>query len=269
MNGIKLDLCTPPDARLDARVVALASGDPISADEFARRELRMADGRSVRCDDLFSVSGFESITPCIHIVGDLSLFDFVGYQSRAGVIRVDGNVGNHFAAELIGGRLLVAGNAGDHVGGPVGASNLGMSGGRVEISGDAGNYCGTRMRRGEIFVDGNLGDFAGAAMIAGTIGVGKAIGPQAGFGMRRGTIAVADLGDATQVRMSDPVAIRSLYPRLVDFGNCIETTPPDARASDCLVPNVAELYGRLGRGLMFSRRGDLAVGGQGEVLTLE
>ncbi len=288
MNGIKLALKDSPSGRVDARAISRVGsgaktgpeGLRCEVDDFRQRVLRTTCGEAILVGEVFDVSGFEAESPVLHLVGDLANFDMLGYRHRLGVFCVDGNVGNQFVAELRGGEVFVGGESGDQIGGASGASNRGMSGGRVEISGDAGQYCGARMRRGEIFVNGSVGDFAGASMIAGTIGVGKSIGGHAGFGMRRGTIAVTELGDRDQVRLTDPVLIRSLYPRLVDFSGSGPNNSARCEGgsdvglacqtwSECLVPRVASLYQRLGSGLIASRRGDLSVGGMGEILTPE
>jgi formylmethanofuran dehydrogenase subunit C len=79
------------------------------------------------------------------------------------------------------GNITIEGDCGDFLG-------ANMRGGTIVGQGNAGDRVGDQMRRGLILIDGNAGDYCGSRMIAGTIGVFKKVGKYAGFGMKRGTI---------------------------------------------------------------------------------
>ena len=159
-----------------------------------------------RLGDFFRVTGqYDGV---INLQGDhLGRVKFIGAQMSRGVIRVDGDAGEHLGAGMSGGAILISGNAADWVGpemsggrieirGNAGhmtgsayrGADMGMTGGEIIIHGNARNEVGNAMRNGLIAVAGNSGDFTGVNMLAGSIFVLGELGIRTGAGMKRGSI---------------------------------------------------------------------------------
>jgi formylmethanofuran dehydrogenase subunit C len=155
-----------------------------------------------------------------------------------------------------GGLIRVLGNAGNLVGAAYRGSAEGMTGGCIFVNGNAGSEIGSFMRRGMIVVTGDTGPFTGVHMNGGEIIVfgeaGKRLGAQAkGNG---GFIAC--------------------------FGS-VDELLPTYRYDTSYTPTFMRLYLRqlmdkLGIDMtkymdkpMRRYRGDLAVGGNAEILVAE
>ena len=190
----------------------------------------------------------------IVIQGDAGLH--TGAQMSGGDITVTGNVGDWCGAEMKGGLIRVLGNAGNLVGAAYRGSAEGMTGGCIRVNGDAGSEIGSFMRRGMIVVTGDTGPFTGVHMNGGEIIVfGKA-------GKRLGAQAKGNGGF------------------IACFGSVHEMLPT-YRYDTTYTPTFMRLYLRqLSENLgietakyldkpMRRYRGDLAVGGNAEILVLE
>ena len=163
-----------------------------------------SEARSI--GDFFRVTG--SYDGVIDLQGDdLGRVKFIGAGMSKGMIRVEGDVGEHLGAGMSGGEILVNGNATDWVGpemsggrieirGNAGhmtgsayrGASVGMTGGEIIIHGSVRNEAGNAMRGGLIAVGGNSGDFAGVNMLSGSIFVLGELGIRTGAGMKRGSI---------------------------------------------------------------------------------
>lgn len=143
----------------------------------------------------------------------------------------------------------------DRVGGAAPGASTGMDGGRVVVEGSVGSLVGHRMRRGEVFVDGNVGDYPGARMVAGTIVVTGALGHSPMASARRGTLVHSQNTAWDSRRFSRPVSAEFPYASL------IRLEPRDQ--------SLQTLLDRCGSGQISVRRGDLSVGGQAEVITVD
>lgn len=238
----------------------------------AIRSVKLRCGRqAVRAGDLFDISG-ENVAALKFLRGSPH-FVRLGHGMARGRIGVDGHAGHYLGQGMRGGRITVRGSAGDwtatgmrdgliEITGSTGAflgaaaagDAHGMSGGRVVVSGSAGRRMGDRMRRGTILVFGDADEFAGSRMIAGTLLVMGTAKSGTGFGMRRGTIILG----------------RKPAHMLATFSDCGELKMEFLRL---LFKQIAATQKRLGFFLKFgpeARRfaGDLAAGGQGEILIL-
>ena len=190
----------------------------------------------------------------IVIQGDAGMHS--GVQMSGGDITVTGNVGDWCGAEMKGGLIRVLGNAGNLVGAAYRGSAEGMTGGCILVNGNAGSEIGSFMRRGMIVVTGDTGPFTGVHMNGGEIIVfGKA-------GKRLGAQAKGNGGF------------------IACFGS-VDELLPTYRYDTSYTPTFMRLYLRqltdkLGIDMtkymdkpMRRYRGDLAVGGNAEILVAE
>ena len=238
-------------------------------DELRRRRVRVGN-QGVELAELFEVDGGPGDDRLI-LEGDLRTVRGIGQGMRGGSLRVEGAAGDRLGAELAGGTIEVEGSVGDwagaemrggllrirgRAGNGLGAafpgSRLGMREGMILVEGSAGDDAGLAMRRGTIAIVGEAGETAGRAMIAGSIFVFGQLGRRAGLTLRRGTIAVFGMPDY-EVLPTFPASGRSRPPFLAiylkRFRECGLPVPEDAFAGP------VERY-----------NGDLAEGGQGEIL---
>jgi formylmethanofuran dehydrogenase subunit C len=187
----------------------------------------------------------------IVIQGDAGMH--TGAQMEGGDITVTGNVGDWCGAEMKGGLIRILGNAGNLVGAAYRGSPEGMTGGCILVNGNAGTEVGSFMRRGMIVVTGDTGSFTGVHMNGGEIMIfGKA-------GIRVGAQAKGNGGFISC------------------FGG-VEEMLPTYRYDTTFNPTFMKLYlKQLSENLgidttsyidkpMKRYRGDLAVGGNSEIL---
>jgi formylmethanofuran dehydrogenase subunit C len=179
----------------------------------------------------------------------------LGAEMTGGFVEVDGDVGDWAGAEMRGGRITIRGNTGSFLGAAYPGSRLGMREGVILVEGSAGHDAGLQMRRGLIAIGGGAGMGLGRAMIAGTIIALGTPGTRLGVGMKRGTLILPALeGRAEDMILPTfipaghfPSPFLTIYYRqLVEWGFAI----PQAVSSASL-----DRY-----------NGDLAAGGQGEIL---
>jgi formylmethanofuran dehydrogenase subunit C len=107
----------------------------------------------------------------------------LGAQMTGGDITVTGNALDWAGAEMKSGVIRILGNAGNLLGAAYRGSSDGMTGGCIVVTGSAGSELGSFMRRGMIVVLGDTGDFTGVHMNGGEIFIfgkpGKRVGAQA------------------------------------------------------------------------------------------
>ena len=107
----------------------------------------------------------------------------LGAQMSGGDITVTGNALDWTGAEMKGGLIRILGDAGNLLGAAYRGSSEGMTGGCIAVTGSAGIEMGSFMRRGMIVVLGDTGDFTGVHMNGGEIFIfgkpGKRVGAQA------------------------------------------------------------------------------------------
>ena len=270
MNPLTFTLRSQPRTWLDLT--------PLTPDKLsgmsprAIRSIRLRCGRhTLRAGDIFNVSGENTAT--LKFPQGSRLFLRLGHAMTEGHIGVDGHAGHYLGQGMRGGRIAVrgdagdwiasgmkdgtieiSGDAGDFVGAAAPGDAHGMSGGRVVVSGNVGRRLGDHMRRGTILVLGNAGDFAGSRMIAGTLLIIGATKPGVGQGMRRGTIilgrrpahVLATFNDCGKLKME---FLRLLFKQIAESGErfaFFHKYGPEAQRY----------------------AGDLAAGGQGEILVL-
>ena len=220
--------------------------------------------------ELFHVSGSAADAE-IEFAGDHAQVHWIGAGMKAGCIRVTGAAGRHAGSGMNGGELLIDGDAGDWAGaemrrglirikGAAGASaggvyvggTKGMTGGTLLIHGAAGNESGRCMRRGLIAIGGPCGDYTAFNMLAGAVLVFGPCGIRPAAGMRRGTLALLHPAQTQLLptfRLAatlQPTAVRLVLRRLEQLHFPFETT---------LCEEPLEIF-----------RGDVVVGGKGEIL---
>lgn len=205
-QGFRLRLRAAPGLRVELDGIVPMQCAGTTPLELAARTVRCGNER-IALGELFDVTAFSSDTPTLELEGDLARFDGIGRGLDGGLMRVEGDVGDHVGAmmsagaievsgsasilaacEMSGGRLEVRGNVGDHAAGALPGSMDGMRGGVVVVRGNAGARFGDRMRRGTALICGDAGDFLASRMVAGTIAVAGAAGAHCGYAMRRGTL---------------------------------------------------------------------------------
>ncbi len=188
----------------------------------------------------------------IEVRGDAGAY--LGRNMKGGTIHVHGRCGALAATGLSGGRIVIDGDCGDHLGAAEPGLRHGMRGGLVVVRGNAGDRAADRLRRGLIFIEGDAGAYCGARMTAGSVAVLGKLGPGAGFGMRRGTLFLAHTPAGLPATFNDAGQTQLVFLQL--WGRALRG-----------LPEVADGFRPAGD---WARRwvGDLAVGGQGEVLQL-
>jgi formylmethanofuran dehydrogenase subunit C len=177
---------------------------------------------------------------------------YVGRNMRGGRIHVHGDCGDFCASGMHAGFIQVDGNVDDFLGAAVTGERQGMRGGMVLVKGSAGDRVGDRLRRGTILVEGSAGDYCCSRMIAGTVAVLGDIGKAIGFGMHRGSLLLAN----------EPTSYPATF---VDAGahnlGFLVLWVRELRGLDSPFAHLDPTRQRAHRHI-----GDLACGGQGEVL---
>jgi len=168
-------------------------------------------GSKLRFEAIFELQETGEQADSVTFHGDFSQLHGLGRGWAAGLLRIEGSVGDSLGEGMSGGRIevtsdvghclgrgmsggqiVISGNAGNHVGGPAPGSLKGMTGGEIFITGSAGDLVGERMRRGTIVVLGEVGGQVGQEMLAGTILLKSAPADLPGIGMKRGTILLLE-----------------------------------------------------------------------------
>lgn len=168
-------------------------------------------GSKVRFEEIFELHETAEQTDSVTLHGDFKQLHGLGCGWAAGLLRIEGSVGDSLGEGMSGGRIEVTGDVGhclgrgmsggqivvsgdavNHIGGPAPGSLKGMTGGEIFITGSAGDLVGERMRRGTIVVLGEVGNQVGREMLAGTILLKSAPADLPGVGMKRGTILLLD-----------------------------------------------------------------------------
>ena len=245
----------PATVRLDFSSIQPIRLAKMSLTQIAAMPLQCGN-RSSTLADWFQISG----SPSEHIRIELKelKLDNVAQDMRGGTIHVSGDVGHAAGAGMLGGRVIIEGNAGDRTAAISPVSGAAMRGGVLMIGGNAGDFLAQRMRRGVIYVRSDAGCDGADRMIAGTIVAMGQIGDGWADGMKRGSIILpsqpnevspkwkAKLSDSSKFELSFlPILWNYLRDSLGDLDWPVPTTSWAAR-----------------------QVGDLAVHGQGEVLTV-
>jgi len=229
--------------------------------------------------DFFKVSGKTAEDPSEQLIvidGEVPKVKYVGAGMTAGQVLVEGCVGMHAGAQMKGGEFIVTGDAGDWAGAE-------MKGGLIRIHGNAGHQMGAAYRGspegmtgGCIVVGGSVGLEAGAFLRRGMIIIKGDAGPFLGVHMNGGEIFV--FGRAAR-RLGAEAKGNGGF--IACFGD-VEALLPTYVYDTTYVPDFMKLYLRQLRDDLgiekagehletrFSRyRGDVAVGGTGEILIAE
>jgi len=170
----------------------------ISPDVVTGKTLKEIEGFKVyvgnatyRLGEFFEVEGEVAETAADQMIvvdGSVQTVKYIGAKMTAGSILVKGCAGMHTGSQMSGGELVVEENTRDWAGAEMkggllrigrdsrnltGAayrgSSEGMTGGCIVVDGDAGVEAGSFMRRGMIVVRGGVGPFAGVHMNGGEI----------------------------------------------------------------------------------------------------
>jgi formylmethanofuran dehydrogenase subunit C len=186
----------------------------------------------------------------IHVQGHAGAF--LGAGMSGGLIEVDGNAGDWAGAEMRGGNLAIAGHAGNGLGAGLPGSRIGMRDGVILVGGSVGEDAGRRMRRGLIAVSGAAGDGFGNHVIAGSLFAFGPVGKYVGLGMKRGSIALLGGSEVELLPTFAPTG-RYRFPWLTIYLRRLASWGVAVPAS--MFSAAFERY-----------NGDLAEGGQGEIL---
>ena len=229
--------------------------------------------------DHFDVGGEVAATPAEQMIvvdGDAPHVKYMGAAMDAGALVVKGDAGMHTGSQMAGGTLTVEGRAADWAGaemkggvlrieGDAGhllgaayrGSSEGMTGGCILVGGGVGSEAASFMRRGMIVVMGDTAPFTGVHMNGGEILVFGRAGRRLGAQAKGNGGFMACLGGAEELLPTykydttyTPIFMR-LYLRQL-----AETL------------NVDEALRYLDKPLR-RYRGDLAVGGNAEILIAE
>ena len=244
------------------------------------RDLTVYVGNTERTlGDFFKVSGKtaeKASEQLIVVDGEVPDVKYIGSGMTAGQVLVEGCVGMHAGAQMEGGELVVTGSASDWAGAE-------MKGGLLRIHGDAGNQLGAAYRGspegmtgGCIVVGGNVGVEAGAFIRRGMIVIQGDVGPFLGVHMNGGEIFV--FGRAARRLGAEAKGNGGFIACLGEVEALLPTYVHDTTYR----PDFMKLYLRQLRDQLgiaeageyldtsFGRyRGDLAVGGTGEILIAE
>lgn len=266
MTGWTLTLRQAPALRLDLRTLAPTAFAALPESDAAHVPVvhgnattplgewftlaPRSDGRVVLQGDLSRADriGWRMDGGELHVEGPAG--HHTGTGLRAGLLQVHGSVGHLAGAEMAGGTLRIDGDAGDFGASALPGSLDGMRGGLLEVRGSVGQRFADRMRRGTVLIHGNAGDFLASRMVAGTLAIAGAAGAHAAWGMRRGTVIFG--GPA-------PVIGPTFVPSAVDTPVFWQLLARD------LQRHGGPFAGLAGRTVQ-RQRGDLACGGQGELL---
>jgi formylmethanofuran dehydrogenase subunit C len=267
MTALRLELREIPPTRIDCSALTPDRLAGLSADEIRRLPLWVGN-REAELGQVFAVSGSDAETILIRSGSDRLDWigtgmtrgririeghcgAYLGRQMKGGLIEAEGDAGIFAGSGMSGGRLHIRGNAGDFLGAAIPGERRGMRGGRIEVHGNAGDRVGDHQRRGQILIAGNAGSYCGSRMVAGTILVLGHAGANLGFAMRRGTMLVG----------GEP----HLPPTFNDNGihdlGFLALLHRDLASAEGPFADLANRHSRVHRWL-----GDLASGGQGEVL---
>lgn len=256
--------------RIDMRWLSAALNQSCTVDQVNSRHVFIGNEK-IDIGDLFDISGQKFSGP-VMLENSNDKMDYMGSGLTAGhSLEVAGNCGHYAGANMAGGTLTIKGNTldftassmqagiikicghcGNYAGGAPGGAKKGMCGGTLLVHGNSGNFTGNLMRRGTIMVEGDIGDYCASRMIAGTITNLGAIGRQAGINMRRGTLLLpgkpADMAAGFKDYGRHNLGFLTLLlDELHRFESKFQSLHPMRRR--------VQRY-----------QGDLAVGGQGELL---
>jgi formylmethanofuran dehydrogenase subunit C len=286
MSSWRLTLKQTPTLRLDLRGITPSALAALSQAQVAllpigcgNRQQPLADWFSVKSTTTTIATATASTAttaePMLHLEGDLSRCDRVGWQMDAGHLIVDSAVGHYAGAgmrggvlhvhgdadlqaacEMAGGAMTVDGNVGDFAASTLPGSMDGMRGGSLIVKGHAGARFADRMRRGTAVVCGDAGDFVASRLVAGTVVVGGRCGAHVAYGMRRGSVVFAGPSPTLPATFVAAQANADVMWQLLARDLARQLTPHDTRFAD--------LPGRRTHRAL----GDLAVAGTGELIFL-
>jgi formylmethanofuran dehydrogenase subunit C len=268
MKPLTLELLEAPRQAIDMSPLSPGRLAGLSSRDISALEL-WSGNRRIPVKKLFALRGDDSSNLIIR--NSSMRLERIGAGMSEGIIKVEGDAGSYLGRDMSGGRILVHGNCsdfcasglrdgfiqidgdtGDFLGAAVTGERQGMRGGMVLVKGNTGDRVGDQMRRGTILVEGSAGDYLCPRMIAGTVAVLGEIGNFVGVGMRRGSLLLAN----------EPAA---LFATFIDTGahylGFLSLWARTLRGLDSAFAHLDPARQRVHR-----RVGDLACGGQGEVL---
>jgi formylmethanofuran dehydrogenase subunit C len=272
MSGWRLTLKQTPTLRLDLRGITPSTLATLTHTQVEQQHIGCGHQQQALAD-WFNVK--PAADQVLHLEGDLSRCDRVGWQMEAGQLIVDSSVGHYAGAgmrggtlhvrghadlqaacEMAGGVLTVDGNVGDFAASTLPGSMDGMRGGSLIVKGHAGARFADRMRRGTAVVCGDVGDFVASRLVAGTVFVGGRCGAHVAYGMRRGTVVLAGPPPPVPATFVPAQANADVMWQLLSRDLARQLTPHDLRLVDLPSRPTQRALG------------DLAVAGTGELIFL-
>jgi formylmethanofuran dehydrogenase subunit C len=186
------------------------------------------------------------------IKGDAGMH--TGAQMKGGRLTINGNTNDWSGAEMSGGLLRVKGDAGHLLGAAYRGSSEGMTGGAIVVDGNAGSEAASFIRRGMIVIKGNTAPFTGVHMNGGQIFILGKTGKRAGAQAKGNGGFIACLG-----------GLDELLPTYI-YDTTYKPTMMKLYLKELSEKlDVKEAY-RYKEVQLLRYRGDLAVGGNAEIL---
>ncbi|MDW3094965.1 MAG: formylmethanofuran dehydrogenase subunit C [Gammaproteobacteria bacterium] len=256
--------------RIDMRWLSEALNQSSSADQVKSHSIFIGN-QQIPIGDLFDISA-DDFSDSVVLENSHDKMDYIGFELQAKhKIKVEGDCGHYTGAQLAGGKLKIKGNTldytasnmrkgiikidgncGHYAGSAMAGTKKGMSGGTLLVHGNSGDFTGDLMRRGLIMVEGDIGDYCASRMIAGTITNLGGIGKQVGVGMRRGTLLLPHKPEDMSTGFKDYGRHNLGYLTLLLH---------ELRRFESRFQSLHPMRRRVQR-----YQGDIAVGGQGELL---
>jgi len=211
----------------------------------------------------------------IIVSGDAQHIKYIGANMTGGHVIIKGNTGMHTAAQMEGGELVVEGDVDDWAGAEMKGGLLringnargllgsayrgspeGMTGGCIVVGGNVGYEVASFMRRGMIVIRGDAGPFLGAHMNGGEIFVFGKTAKRAGAQAKGNGGFIACFGGVEEILPTyiidtefNPTFMRLYMQQIKALG---------VKEADSFIDTPIKRY-----------RGDLAVGGNAELLVYE
>lgn len=267
-----------PDLPIEAEVISPDFMVSKNINEIEKLEVYVGN-KTHRLADFFDIEGNTAKDPndqSIIIPENVTKTKFIGAKMSGGKITLEGDVGMHLGtamlggeihvkgstsdwagAEMEGGLIQIEGNAGNQLGCAYRGSSEGMTGGCIHVKGSAGIETGGFMRRGRIIIEGDVGPFLGVHFNGGEIFVFGEASRRLGAGGKGNGGFIACYGGVESLLPTylydttyRPVAMRLYMLQLRD---------------ELEIEKADEFLGARYR----RYRGDLAVGGDAEILIFE
>lgn len=278
MRELRLKPKETPEIPIEAEVITPSGVVGRTLHEI--RSLKVYVGNETRTlGDYFEISGETVEEPkdqSIIIEGDVPDVKYIGAGMAAGRVLVEGCIGMHAGSQMSGGELIITGdasnwagaemkgglmrihgNAGHQLAAAYRGSSEGMKGGCIAVGGSVGLEAGAFMRRGMIVIQGDVDHFAGSHMKGGEMFIFGRAARRLGVEAEGNGGFIACLGEVEEI-----------------LPTYIQDTVYSPTMMRLYLKQIAEKLG-ISKAMDFINarfrryRGDLAVGGNGEILVAE